>query len=348
VNRRKLIGVLASVLVAGVGTMILLKSVNSGGTTAAPVAEEPMVNVLKVVKPVPKGTPADLLGDAVTVQQIRASEKLNDTADNVAQIAGLVANTDLVPNEQIVISRFVQKDVQKKEDELATGGAGLIGVWVSLDPLRAVAAQNGKLGIGDQVAVFANITGVDSVQPNPGEPVQTNPSTSLILHKVPVLDCLGCFDPTTVVVPPGGAAPVPPAPGTPVQVKLGVDAPAAERLVFAARYGEILVSDEASDVLEENTKVVDRSNIFERTDAQRPKQATLESSTAGSAAPRTTATAGAATATTAKPAAAPAATAPRAAAPTTPNPAAVTAAAPATAAPAGAAAPLTPAAVPAS
>jgi pilus assembly protein CpaB len=290
-NRRKLTGVVASLVVAALGTVILLKSVNSDVKTALPVAVEPTVSVLKVVKPIPKGASADTLGDSVEVAQVRVSDRLADTVESQAAIAGMVASQQLFPNEQIVKARFVSPVQAKAEAEAespAPQTKGLIGVWVALEPLQAM---NGMIDINSSVAVFATFTGVTPVKDTPGEPSPLNPTSSLIIHKAIVLDCVGCKAPAALpgapapaVVPAPAvdpnapaAAPVP-APLT-ISVKLGLDAPAAERLVFAAKYGSLWLGSEDPFVVEANTKVIDRSNVYAATPNQIPDQDAVTSDT---------------------------------------------------------------------
>jgi pilus assembly protein CpaB len=287
-NRRKLTGVVASLVVAALGTVILLKSVNSDVKTAAPVAVEPTVSVLKVVKPIPKGASADTLGDSVEVAQVRVSDRLADTVESQAAIAGMVASQQLFPNEQIVKARFVSPVQAKAEAEAANPPPqtkGLIGVWVALEPLQAM---NGMIDINSSVAVFATFTGVTPVKDTPGEPSPLNPSSSLIIHKAVVLDCVGCKAPAALpgavpapapAVDPNAPAAAPvPAPVT-ISVKLGVDAPAAERLVFAAKYGSLWLGSEDPFVVEANTKVIDRSNVYSATPNQVPAQDAVTSDT---------------------------------------------------------------------
>ena len=284
-NRRKLTGVVASLVVAALGTVILLKSVNSDVKTALPVAAEPTVSVLKVVKPIPKGASADTLGDSVEVAQVRVSERLADTVESQGAIAGMVASQPLFPNEQIVKARFVSPVQAKAEADAENPPPqtkGLIGVWVALEPLQAM---NGMIDINSSVAVFANFTGVTPIRDIPGEPSPLNPSSSLIAHKAIVLDCLGCKAPAAlpgVVVPPpvdpAAPAAAPIAPVT-ISVKLGVDAPTAERLVFAAKYGSLWLGSEDPFVVEANTKVIDRSNVYLATPNQIPAQDEVTSDT---------------------------------------------------------------------
>lgn len=258
-NRRKLTGIVASLVVAALGTFIILNYVNSSEKKSAPLAVQ-TVPVLKVTQSIPKGTPAEKLGVAVAVVQVPVSEKLADAAVSVNELTGLVANVDLLQGEQLVKTRFVPAAEAQKEQ--AGAANGLIGVWVALDPIRALA---GRVTAGSQVAVFASFSGVGAAAADPTAGV---PTSHLILHKVPVLDVIGAV-----------LAPTP-APGAPeatavvavaqLQVKLGVDSAAAERLVFAATNGQLWLGDEPSDTVEDGTKIIERGNVYIATPQLRP------------------------------------------------------------------------------
>ena len=178
--------------------------------------------------------------------------------------------------------------------------------------------------------MFATFTGVTPIRDIPGEPSPLNPSTSLIIHKAVVLDCIGCKkanglgglvtpDPAAAAAAPApaaapGAAPVVALPQ--IFVKLGVDAPAAERLVFASKYGSISLFSEDQSVIEANTKVIDRSNVYQTTPRQVPApQAVTDDSdaatnTAGATPAATPTSDAAATTVPASPTIAPASAAP--------------------------------------
>ena len=260
-NKRKLIGLVASVMVAGLGTLVLLKYANSSKTTPQAAVAEPTVPVLKVQRLIVKGTPAEQIRDAVTVEQIPVSQKLSDAADNVDLLTGLVASTDLLPNEQVVKARFIPAAEQRKQE--IGSGAGLIGVWITLDPIRALNGADQAQRHGRRVRL---VHGRWPEQPGPdGGRIRAAPTTHLVLHKVPVLDVVGAVQ----LRPPRPqmARPLrPPRPPRPIQVKLGVDAASAERLgVSSASFGQIYLGSEDLDVSEEGTKIVDRANSYEAT-----------------------------------------------------------------------------------
>ena len=254
-NRRKLIGVVASVAVALVGTVVILKSSNSAKPAPAALAE-PAVKVLKVVKPVPKGTASNLLGDAVQEVSVPASQRSAGAAESLADLTGLVSSTDLVPDEQVMKARFITAAEQNRENIANSGGSGLMGVWISLEPLRAL---GGRIQPGDQVAVVASFVNVPS---NGGNAEGAVPATAIMLHKVPVLEVVGGIVP--VAAPTDGSAAAPTiAPVAPLLIKLGVTAGEAERLIYAMNNGALWLTDEASDVPEVDTKVVVRDNVYD-------------------------------------------------------------------------------------
>jgi pilus assembly protein CpaB len=255
VNRRKLIGVVASVAVALVGTFVILKSSNSAKPTPAALAE-PSVKVLKVVKPVPKGTASNLLGDAVQEVNVPASQRSAGAAESLADLTGLVSNTDLVPDEQVMKARFITAAEQQRAEVANSGGSGLMGVWISMEPLRAL---GGRIQPGDQVAVVASFVNVPS---NGGNAEGAVPATAIMLHKVPVLEVVGGIVPVAAPTD-GSAAPVTVAPVAPLLIKLGVTAGEAERLIYAMNNGALWLADEANDVPEVDTKVVVRDNVYD-------------------------------------------------------------------------------------
>ena len=254
-NRRKLIGVIASVAVALVGTLVILRS--SKSSTPAPTAlAEPAVKVLKVVKPVPQGTPADKLGDAVQEVNVPASQKSAGAAESLADLTGLVVSTDLVPDAQVMKARFVTAAEQQRTEVANSGGSGLMGVWLSLEPLRAL---GGRVQPGDQVAVVASFVNVPSNGKNAEGAV---PATAIMLHKVPVLEVVGGVVPVAAPTD-GTVAPVAVAPIAPLLIKLGVTAGEAERLIYAMNNGALWLASEANDVPEVDTKVVTRDNVYD-------------------------------------------------------------------------------------
>lgn len=319
-NRRKLIGVVASLLIAAIGTFALLNYVNTATSKAATTAPtEPTVGVLVVKALIPKGTPAENLGAAVAVEQLPVSQRNALALSGLGDIAGLVATADLLPGEQVLQGRFVTAE----QAAAATLPAGMVGVWVPIESNKALA---GRVKPGDQVAVFASFAGLPAAN---NDPTASVPTTHLMLHKVPVIDVMGA---TAMSAPtPGAPATTAPAPaaGTNVLVMLGVAPGDAERLVFASNNGTLSLALEPSNVREAGTKVVERGNVYydngQRPAAVAATPTTLAAPVAAAPAPATiapaavapTTKAAAPVATVARSTAAPATVAPAPIAPTT-------------------------------
>lgn len=261
---RKVIGVVASVAIAGAGTVLLFNFVNSSAKKNTPVAVETQA-VLRVKAPVAKGTPIDklIIGENVEIAQVAVNDKIPDAASDLSQLGGVAAQ-DLVPGEQILRTRFAPlQEVARSESGSANG---LIGVWVSLDPIRAL---GGKIKVGDQVAVYGLFAGATSTDPTVAS---VGPSVHILMNKVPVLDVIGTMPAQAAPAEGGDPAQQPPAAAAAgqIQVKLGLDAPASERLVFAVNNGSVWLGDEAEDVIESGTKIVTQDNVYDPTAPQIP------------------------------------------------------------------------------
>jgi pilus assembly protein CpaB len=265
VNRKKMTGLIVSLLAATIGVFAILKY-SSAKQAAAPVAAaEPQVAVLKVTKQIPKGTPASQLADYVTQVQIPSSALQPDTASSLQDLANLsttVTNIDLLVGEQLSKQRLSAPEKLTSSDIVdATNGTGatgdfndLVGVWVSLSPLNAL---NGNLKPGvTRVAVFAAFEPIAGIAQDVTKDV---PSNHLLVHKAPVLDV---YPPIGAPVPAGQpATPLPPA----IQVKLGLSPADAERVIFAQLKGLLYLGEENLSVNEGVTKIVERGNIYDAT-----------------------------------------------------------------------------------
>ena len=215
-NRRKLIGLIASLVAAAIGTFAILQySKGKPAPVAAPV--EPMVTVLQVTKDIPKGTPAGSLAEYITPTQVPVSAKQPNAASDVGELANLVANSDLFAGDQLSKVRFStpgQATAPTAQTATATGtpdaNNGLIGVWVNIGSIQAL---NGKFTPGvTKVAVFAEFT--TPVPGLPGDPTAAVPANHLIIHHAPILDVWPPIasvvgSPATTVAPAAGV-PVPP------------------------------------------------------------------------------------------------------------------------------------------
>ena len=253
--RRRVTGIVAALVLASLGTMLLVVYVQSAKNEA--VAGERMVDVLVVSDTIEKGTKAADIDDMVDTKQVPAKVRADGAVDDLKDLADeSVAAVDLVPGEQLVATRFVSRQ------EAANGDLpeGLQEVTVPLEPARAL---GGRIAAGDTVGVFLSFDPFDIG--NTGE--KTANSTHIELHKVTVTrvqfddssnSSIGSSDDES-----DGSGGTGDAPAGTFLVTLAVDAPSAERVVFAAEHGFVWLSNEPLDADEGGTQVVTRGNVYE-------------------------------------------------------------------------------------
>ncbi|HVM51769.1 MAG TPA: RcpC/CpaB family pilus assembly protein [Acidimicrobiales bacterium] len=230
---RRLIGLLVSLALATVGTIVLVGYVRSAEARA--LEGEQLVEVLVVTDRIEAGTTAADVAGSVRAEEVpakvRAAGALGDTAD-LRALEGLVADVDLLPGEQLLRDRFVAPAVVQRGDV----PAGLLEVTLSLATERAL---GGRVSPGETVGVVGSFT--DS---------QGTATTRIILHKV-VVTAVQLGVGTTDDIDDENAE----FPNSNVLVTLAVDALSAERLVFAAEHGRVWLTSEPLDAPETDSGV---------------------------------------------------------------------------------------------
>ena len=230
IRRQKLIGIVASVLLAAVGTGLLVAYVRSAENRA--LKGEKTVDVLVVANTIPKGTKAEDITSNLRMEQIPVKVATKDALATTGPLAGKVATVDLLPGEQLLSSRFATSA------EAMGIAPNLLQVTVALDPVRAL---GGQLRKGDSVAVVVSFD----------EPETTH----LVLHKVRVTD-VRTNDGETLGTPAAG-----PAPAAGLLVTVAVDAPSMEKVVFGAEHGRLWLSWEPKEANEAGTKVQTKAGV---------------------------------------------------------------------------------------
>jgi pilus assembly protein CpaB len=247
--KRRVIGIVAAIALASIGTIVLVGYVQSARTDA--VASTRNVRVWVVKKAVPKGTAAadikDSLGQTTIPNNLLASGAVTD----LTRLKGLVTNTALVAGEQVLASRFDTPTVARQGDV----PKGLLQVSVKLEPQRAL---GGRIRVGDTVGVLLSFPADKPI------PAQTN----LQLHKVLVTSVLIAGDATEVPDPTGTSSSgkkadtVSAGPTDSLLVTLAVSAPSVEKIVYAAEFGSVWLSNEPSNAPEGGTVVVNPGNVY--------------------------------------------------------------------------------------
>lgn len=265
---RRLGGLVVAFLLALVGTVALVAYVGSAEQRA--LAGEKLVEVYVVNAPISGGTAAEDIEDLVSVEQIPVKVKAEGAVESLRALAGYVAAVDLLPGEQLVAGRFVQRT------EFADRALGIdvpddmVEITVELDAQRAI---GGLLQAGQSVAVYASFDPFQlsqTVVPVDGEAVPvpsavaddlegTTPnSTDLLLRKVLV----------TAVQERQGPAPdseelrLSVAPEGTVFVTLALPPYDAGRLVFTAENGELWLAIERETVPESAVPGLTRGSVL--------------------------------------------------------------------------------------
>jgi pilus assembly protein CpaB len=247
--KRKIIGFLAALVLAGIGTAAFVVYVESAKDKA--VAGEALVDVYVVSDTIPKGTPAGEIHGSVEATRVPAKVRVDNAVTDLDTLdEDLVAAVDLEPGEQLLASRLVPANRLSR----ASVPAGLQELTVSLDPTRAV---GGSLAVGDTVGVVLSFEPFDL----PDTDNQSPNMTHLTFHKVLV----------TAVQFASGDAPdnaasddenagddteAEAAPTNQVLVTLALTSPQVENVVFGAEFGHIWLTAENADADESGTRVV--------------------------------------------------------------------------------------------
>ncbi|GAB3350957.1 Flp pilus assembly protein CpaB [Modestobacter lapidis] len=240
--RRRLLAAVAALVLALVGTVVLVAYVR--GADARALAGVRTVDVLVVQQPVPAGTPVTELAGLVGAEQVPAKAAVEGRVTDLEELAGQVATVDLRPGEQLLAARFAGPDDLQAPGTVAVP-AGAQEVSVLLEPQRAV---GGRLTAGDTVGVFVSL-------PEP-------PSTHVVLHRVLVTQVQGAPAPAggteDVETASAGSA----APSASLMVTLAVTAEQAEGVVFGAEHGTLWLSLEPEGADIDGTEVITPDNVY--------------------------------------------------------------------------------------
>ena len=255
--KRKFIGFLAALALAGVGTTALVVYVQSAKNEA--VAGESLVDVYVVKKAIPKGTTVDKVRQSVEATEVPKKVRVDDAVTDLDALdKGLVAAADLQPGEQLLASRLVPAN------KLSRGSvpAGLQEMTVSLDPTRAV---GGALNVGDTVGVVLSFEPFELPKTEDKSPSMTH----LTFHKVQVTavqfaeaDAKSAND-TSGDDTSGDDKKAEQAPANQVLVTLALSSPQVEQVAFAAEFGHIWLTAEPADANESGSRTVTLGNAFD-------------------------------------------------------------------------------------
>ena len=270
--KTRLIAAALAVVLAAVGTVVLLMYVRSASSQSAAPAAPPVatVDVLVASSAIAVGAPAAGLEKQVATKALPKDAALPNRVTDLNQLAGKVALVAIEPGEQLLAGKFGTAPVVTTASTSVKVPPNLQQVAILLEPVRAL---GGRLKPGDTVGVFITL------KPTPGP-------THLVLHKVlvtaiqeSVATPMTSSSPVTMTTPTSapssGAAATPSAapttaaaqavpndPTVSVLVTLATTAGNAERIVWAAEYGSIWLSNEPLTADESGTGLIDQTKVL--------------------------------------------------------------------------------------
>jgi pilus assembly protein CpaB len=244
---RRLLAALAALLLALVGTVVLVAYVRGADARALEGVET--VEVLVVDRPVPAGTPADQLADLVRTELLPAKAAAEGRVEDLAELAGRVADVDLQPGEQLLAARFSDPEDLREPGTVAVP-EGAEEISVLLSPERAA---GGRLVAGDTVGVYLSLVFQDGTA-----------TTHAVLHHVLVTRVAGTWTGATADTESASTDEGDAVPTGSLLVTLALPAQDAETVVFGAEHGTLWLSLEPATADTGGTGVLTPTDVYAR------------------------------------------------------------------------------------
>ena len=236
--KTRLIGGIVALLLAVAGAIVVVLYVKGADDRAFEDSE--LTEVYIVEEAVPAGTPAEQIGDFITVERYPARTIQDGQVVDLSDLEGLVTAAELLPGDQLIEGRFIDPLLLAARGDVPVP-EGMQEVTVSL-PIAQVAG--GAVTPGSLVGVLVS----DGTQ---GAVV-----TQFILQKVLV---------TRVVAgdayQPEGADPQS-APVSQMLITLALNTADVEKVVWAAELDSLWMTLQPEDADETGSRPVTRDNIF--------------------------------------------------------------------------------------
>ena len=267
---RRIIGIGIAVLLAAVGTFVLVSYVDGADDRAQ--AGETMVDVLVIDEAIDRGTAVEDIGGSVKLVSVPARTRATGSLSTLTSLQGTVAAVDLVPGEQLLSTRMILPAELVAQGEVEVP-AGLLTTTVSLSPERAV---GGSLVPGDLVAVVAsfepfNLGGVEpsevqvETETNDSSGDRTPNTSHVILNRVLVtnvqVERLPVSTSDEEGQPPAGYQPEL-APTGNLLITMATDALSLEKLIFTAEHGTVWLANQPIDAVLVETDIQTRGVIY--------------------------------------------------------------------------------------
>ena len=237
--RRRLLAALAALVLALLGTLILVGYAR--GADARALKGVQTVSVLVVAEKIPSGTPAAQIQAKVHSELVPAKAAADGRVTDLQDLKGEVTTVDLQPGEQLLTCRFAAPADVRGSSGLPEGKQE---ISVLLEAQRAV---GGQLKAGDTVGVYLSLKQPDGTA-----------TTHAVLHQVQVTGVEGGVSQNSAKQGSSGQS----GSGASVMVSLAVTAKQAEAVVFGQEHGTLWLSLEPKGADTAGTSVVTGGNIY--------------------------------------------------------------------------------------
>lgn len=261
--KTRLLGGIAALLVAIIGTVLLVTYVQNADRRALAGTETESIYVVQ--KAIPAGASAQTIAGSVATKSVPKLAVAENSVTDLASLGSKVTSVTLLPGEQLLSSRMVEENALLGPSRVQVP-AGLQEITLKL-PIERVAG--GILKAGDTVGIFLSLdmapTGKDGAS---GAQLSKTQQT---FHKVLVTAAQfsnGAATQTGTSDTAAGASQVSSTSSTKAQgdgnylVTLARNSADAERIVFAAEFGKIYLSKEPGDAVDSSTGAVDAAGLF--------------------------------------------------------------------------------------
>jgi len=222
--KTRIIGAIVALLLAAIGAVLLVGYVRGADARAAQGAE--LTDVYVAQDPIPEGTPGESVGNFVKVDSMPKKNVAPGTVTNLDDLAGLVADAEILPGEQVLTERFVDPlELAAKGDVPVPDGMQEVTIALPLD--RVV---GGRVQAGSMVG-FVYTTSTLSLEATQGLAV-----TEFVYHRMLVTRVTPG---TSLVANDSGDKPSDSGNGaTVLMVTLAATTPQVEKIVYGAEQYE--------------------------------------------------------------------------------------------------------------
>ncbi|MBT2516656.1 hypothetical protein J7E29_04360 [Streptomyces sp. ISL-90] len=161
--KTRIIGAVLALVLAVVGAFILVTYVRGADARAAAGTE--LEDVYVVEEAIPEGTPGENVEQFVTVDTMPARNVADGAVTDLADLAGLVADAQILPGEQLLEARFLDPAVRAAQGSVAVP-PGMQEVSFALPVARTV---GGAIRPGDTVGLVTTkyVPGIDITSDTP-------------------------------------------------------------------------------------------------------------------------------------------------------------------------------------